>query len=65
VAVSRDPPGPDKGTTHVARGGSYASDPKKHLRISYRRGDFTSSSNIVGFRCALPDTPEVKAQFRN
>jgi formylglycine-generating enzyme required for sulfatase activity len=58
------PAGPDKGKNHVIRGGSWASDPTKHLRISYRESG-TSGGNSVGFRCLLPDTPEVTAGFRN
>jgi formylglycine-generating enzyme required for sulfatase activity len=60
-----DPKGPSTGTNHVVRGGSFNSDPKRHLRISFRSGKVSDRSNEVGFRCMLPDTPEVKAQFRN
>jgi len=63
----RDPQGPaqaDKGKGHVARGGSWASDAKKYLRISYRMS-FTSGGNEVGFRCLVPDTPEAKKSFVN
>jgi formylglycine-generating enzyme len=49
-----DPPGPP-GDLHVVRGGSWDSDPKEHLRISYREGH--RFGNSVGFRCVLPDTP--------
>ena len=48
-----DPKGPATGTKHVARGGSWFSDPKKHLRLSYRDG-FDAGNNI-GFRCVLED----------
>jgi formylglycine-generating enzyme required for sulfatase activity len=58
-----DPTGPSAGKAHVARGGSYASDPAKHLRLSYRK-PFEKSENNVGFRCILPDTPETRAQFK-
>jgi len=58
-----DPPGPPSGKGHVARGGSYASDAAKHLRLSYRE-HFEGKANRVGFRCLLPDTPEVRAQFK-
>jgi formylglycine-generating enzyme required for sulfatase activity len=51
-----DPQGP-KGDfpMHVVRGGSWDSDPKEHLRISFREGH--KFGNLVGFRCVLPDTP--------
>jgi formylglycine-generating enzyme required for sulfatase activity len=61
----RDPRGPahpDKGKGHVARGGSWNSDAKRYLRISYRMS-FTSGSNEVGFRCLVPDTPEATKNF--
>jgi len=57
-----DPRGPASGKAHVARGGSYDSDPVKHLRLSYR-AHFEGSANHVGFRCLLPDTPETRSQF--
>ncbi|MBV9504965.1 MAG: SUMF1/EgtB/PvdO family nonheme iron enzyme [Acidobacteriia bacterium] len=63
---AQDPQGPDKadkGIRHVVRGGSWASAPQKHLRISYREGQGGSSNN-VGFRCMLRDTPEVKQALR-
>ena len=51
-----DPQGPTGNLPlHVVRGGSWDSDPKKHLRISYREGH--RFGNSVGFRCVLPDTP--------
>lgn len=59
----KDPQGPASGAEHVIRGGSFASDPKKHLRLSYRKAAEKPGNNI-GFRCALPDTPETRAQFR-
>ena len=52
---------PDKNKRHVVRGGSWDSDPKVHLRISYRRS--AEPGNVVGFRCLLPDTPEVRKQL--
>jgi formylglycine-generating enzyme len=58
-----DPRGPDSGKAHVARGGSYASDREKHLRLSYR-GHFDKGLDHVGFRCMLPDTPATRAQFK-
>lgn len=57
-----DPQGPESGKEHVVRGGSYASDPKKHLRLSYR-GHEAKPANHIGFRCLLPDTPEIRKQF--
>jgi formylglycine-generating enzyme required for sulfatase activity len=54
-----DPEGPRKGSEHVARGGSYNSDPKEHLRISFRKG-FSGSYPNVGFRCVINDTPESR-----
>jgi sulfatase modifying factor 1 len=50
-----DPPGPAIDGDHVVRGGSWYSDPKEHLRISYREGH--KAGNTVGFRCVLPDSP--------
>lgn len=47
-----DPQGP-AGTLHVVRGGSWDSDPKQHLRMSYRESH--KLGNTVGFRCVLPD----------
>ena len=58
-----DPQGPATGEGHVARGGSYASDATKQLRISYRK-PFEKSANHIGFRCLLPDTPEIRKQFK-
>lgn len=56
---AKDPLGPASGKEHTVRGGSHDSDPREHLRISYRQG-FSKSSNTVGFRCALEDTPAVR-----
>ena len=58
-----DPQGPPAGKSHVARGGSYDSDPAKHLRLSFR-GHYEKASNNLGFRCLLPDTLEIRAQFK-
>ena len=56
---AKDPLGPASGKEHTVRGGSHNSDPREHLRISYRQG-ISNSSNTVGFRCALEDTPAVR-----
>jgi len=50
-----DPQGPADGSQHVVRGGSWDSDAKEHLRISFREGH--NYGNTVGFRCVLPDDP--------
>ena len=54
-----DPPGPSNGKDHVIRGGSFASDAKVHLRISYRKG-MSKDENNIGFRCAIDDTDASK-----
>ncbi|HXP83254.1 MAG TPA: SUMF1/EgtB/PvdO family nonheme iron enzyme [Bryobacteraceae bacterium] len=54
-----DPRGPDMGKEHVARGGSFDSDPKQHLRLSFRRPQGMAQFN-VGFRCILEDTAETQ-----
>jgi sulfatase modifying factor 1 len=54
-----DPKGPAESKQHVMRGGSFDSDPQKHLRISIREA-FGKSGNAVGFRCALNDTSETR-----
>jgi sulfatase modifying factor 1 len=59
-----DPKGLSDGKVHVKRGGSYDSDPNKHLRISYR-DKFTRPWPNVGFRCVMDDTPETKKILRN
>jgi len=66
AAPCKDPKGPDGGPkgAHVVRGGSWASDAREHLRISYR-GKESKDSNVIGFRCMLPDTEGVRAHFRN
>ena len=51
-----DPRGPDEASPHVMRGGSFDSDPQKHLRISIRES-LSRSGNTVGFRCVMEDTP--------
>jgi formylglycine-generating enzyme required for sulfatase activity len=50
-----DPQGPPIEGDHVVRGGSWNSDFKEHLRISYRESK--KAGNNVGFRCVLPDSP--------
>jgi formylglycine-generating enzyme required for sulfatase activity len=57
----RDPQGPSAGKKHVKRGGSFDSDPKKHLRISIRRP--ADRGNNVGFRCVLENTPQIERLF--
>jgi formylglycine-generating enzyme len=54
-----DPGGPGvDNADHVVRGGSWNSDPKQHLRISYREGH--KAGNTVGFRCVLPDSEAAR-----
>jgi formylglycine-generating enzyme required for sulfatase activity len=54
-----DPRGPSgKLLQHVVRGGSWDSDPKEHLRISFREGH--NYGNTVGFRCVLPDNEATR-----
>jgi formylglycine-generating enzyme required for sulfatase activity len=65
-APVRDPQGPanaDKAGQHVVRGGSWNSSADTHLRLSFR--DTRSVGNNLGFRCVLPDTPEVRGAFVN
>lgn len=59
AAAVTDPKGPATGKEHVIRGGSYDSDPKEHLRISFRKG-FNTVAPGVGFRCAIDDSPESR-----
>jgi formylglycine-generating enzyme required for sulfatase activity len=56
-----DPRGPDKGKEHITRGGSYLSDYKEHLRLSYRERSGAKGVQNIGMRCVLDDTPETKA----
>jgi len=58
-----DPKGPNTGKDRVARGGSFFSDPKKHLRISYRAAFDKKGGNAVGFRCALSDSPATRSMM--
>jgi formylglycine-generating enzyme required for sulfatase activity len=61
-----DPKGPDTSKERVARGGSFRSDPAKHLRISYR-DKFPPGPgpklDEVGFRCVLEDSPETRSRL--
>jgi formylglycine-generating enzyme required for sulfatase activity len=57
-----DPAGPATGKEWVSRGGSWDSDPAKHLRISFRNKG--KGGIIVGFRCVLPDSPETRKLLR-
>jgi len=57
-SAQTDPQGPPNGKGHVARGGSFDSDPAKHLRISIRK-ETNKAANNIGFRCVLPDSPET------
>jgi formylglycine-generating enzyme required for sulfatase activity len=60
----RDPTGPTAGRERVTRGGSWFSDPRKHLRISIRKPlKPDTAANNVGFRCVLDDTPETRKSF--
>lgn len=61
--VLKDPAGPSTGKEKVIRGGSFDSDPLKHLRLSYREKS-GGAQNKIGFRCVLPDTSETRAKFR-
>lgn len=57
-----DPKGPPSGKERVVRGGSWDSDPSKHLRISFRNKG--NGGNIVGFRCVMPDSEELRKRLR-
>ena len=54
-----DPIGPQTGKGHSVRGGSFDSDPREHLRLSYRKG-LTKGGNNVGFRCVLENSAAVR-----
>jgi formylglycine-generating enzyme required for sulfatase activity len=53
-----DPPGPAMGKDHVMRGGSWDSDPNKHLRLSIRRPG--KAENNVGMRCVMDESPATR-----
>jgi formylglycine-generating enzyme required for sulfatase activity len=57
-----DPTGPAMGRDRVARGGSWDSDPKQHLRISFRQ-PYGKGGNKVGFRCVLEDNAETQKRL--
>jgi formylglycine-generating enzyme required for sulfatase activity len=59
----QDPTGPSSRTERVARGGSFFSDPAKHLRISYREKFPPKGVDGVGFRCVLEDSPDTRMRF--
>jgi sulfatase modifying factor 1 len=56
-----DPRSPDNGKEHIRRGGSYLSDYKDHLRLSYRERSAANGAQNIGLRCVLDETPETKA----
>lgn len=58
---SVDPRGPESGTEHVARGGSWYSSAEKHLRISIRdHFKPKDTGHTVGFRCVLDESVSPK-----
>jgi formylglycine-generating enzyme required for sulfatase activity len=55
-----DPPGPERGSHKVVRGGSWSREAKR-MRISYRNMEFPyNSSPGIGFRPAMTDEEAVK-----
>ena len=59
-----DPKGPASGTERVVRGGSFYSDPAKHLRISFReKYPPQKGQDRVGFRCVLEDGAETRKRL--
>lgn len=58
-----NPAGPPGGSYHVVRGGSWHSKAEEHLRLSYRKEQHAKGNN-VGFRCVLPDTPQIRQRLK-
>lgn len=58
----QNPAGPASGKEHVIRGGSFDSDPRRHLRLSYRDKS-GRAENKIGFRCLLPATSAIDAKL--
>ena len=58
-----DPTGPPTGRNRVIRGGSWYSDPRKHLRMSIRFKGEKDGGNTVGFRCVLEYNEETHKKF--
>jgi formylglycine-generating enzyme required for sulfatase activity len=58
AASITDPQGPASGKEHVVRGGSWDSNAKEHLRLSFRMAPARSYAPSVGFRCVIEENPE-------
>lgn len=58
----QNPAGPASGKEHVIRGGSFDSDPRRHLRLSYRDKS-GRAENKIGFRCLLPATNAIDSKL--
>jgi len=52
ISPVQNPTGPDSGSTHVLRGGSWAG-PAYHLRAAYRSLPAGGRAPFVGFRCLM------------
>jgi formylglycine-generating enzyme required for sulfatase activity len=61
---AEDPKGPASGKDRVVRGGSFDSDPKQHLRISFRRSRGAGAANNIGFRCVMDDNAETSRRLQ-